>query len=299
VAGRALKDDNERIKTMSKKTKRVARVKKGAEAGKRRQTEQCAREATAKLEALIKTRYREPAVMPNLLPLHEKHEPLRQELLEFVIPFSGSGALSAYGMFQHPLFISRIYSLERCAYIHHMLNIRRTMLREYEEQGDLQQAVMTYEKPFRFKVLAEHEHRMTDPVFWKTVADAWISSENLWQDAEAINRMLSSPRPKREEMMTPDERNALNAMPSTLTIYRGYSGEGTPWGWSWTSDREKGEWFARRPPGPWQGIPPDPTLVEATVRKADVIAYLTERDESEIVVNPKRVKIVSTTVLKP
>ncbi|MFM8497431.1 MAG: hypothetical protein ACKOEM_18205, partial [Planctomycetia bacterium] len=221
------------------------------------------------------------------------------ELLEFVTPFSGSMASSAYGMFQHPLVISRIYSLDRCAYIHQMLDDRQEILRGHEEQGDLQQAVMTHEKPFRMQVLTEYEHRMSDTVFWRTFGDAWMSSENLWQDMRLIGRMLSSPRPNREQMMTLEERQALKRMPDTLTIYRGYSGEGTWRGWSWTIDREKGEWFARRPPSPLDDAPTDPTLVEATANKSDVIAYLTDRCESEIIVDPRKVKIVSTRVLKP
>lgn len=285
---------------MSRMTKRVAKRKKEAEARKRKRIEASAREASVLGESLIHTvRGKTVVVMPGPRPLLEKHEPLRPELLEFVTPYSGSMASSAYGMFQHPLCISRIRSLEHCAYIHHMLDDRRKMLREHEERGDLQHAVMTHEKPFRLGVLAEYEDRMTDTVFWKTFADAWTSSENLWQDAEVIDRVLSSPRPNREEMMTPDECHALDAMPDTLTIYRGYAGEGTWRGWSWTTDREKGEWFARRPPAPMADTPTDPTLVEATVSKSDVIAYFTGRNEFEIVVDPRKVKIVSTTVLKP
>jgi hypothetical protein len=299
VAGSALKDDNERIKTMSKKTKRVARVKKGAEAGKRRQTEKCAREATAKLEALIKTRYREPAVMPNLLPLHEKYEPLRPELLEFVIPFSGSRASSAYGMFRHPWFIGEVYSLDHCADIHHMMDQQQHTLVQLNKRQRLREVVMAHAGPYRLQALADYTRSMTDRVFWKTFADVWTDSENLWQDTRVIRRLLSNPRPCREEMMTTDERRALKRMPATLTIYRGFNGKGTWRGWSWTISKEKGEWFARRPKGPGADSPSDPTLVEATVKKADAIAYITARNESEIVVDPKRVKIVSTTVLKP
>jgi hypothetical protein len=285
---------------MSRKTKKVAKRKKEAEARKRKRIEQYQLESEATGEVLIKTvNGKTVVVMPSPRPLFEKYEPLRAELLEFVTPFSGSTASSAYGMFQHPLFISRIYSLDHCAYIHQMLDDRQEILRGYEEQGDFQQAVMTHEKPFRMQVLTEYEHRMSDAVFWKTFADAWTDSENLWQDAEMIDRMLSSPRPHREETMTLEERRALETMPDTLTIYRGFSGKGTLRGWSWTTDREKGEWFARRPTGPQQPAPTDPTLVEATVRKSDVIAYFAGRNESEIVVDPRKVKIVSTTVLKP
>lgn len=284
---------------MSRKAKKVSKAKKEVEARKRRRIKQYQLESATTGEVLTKTVYGKPVVMFDPRPLYEKHEPLRAELLEFVTPFSGSMASSAYGMFQHPLVISRVYSLDRCAYIHQMLDDRQEILREYEEQGDLQQAVMTHEKPFRMQVLTEYEHQMSDAVFWKTFGDAWTSSENLWQDMRLIGRMLSSPRPNREQMMTLEERRALKRMPDTLTIYRGYSGKGTWKSWSWTLDGEKGEWFARRPPSPLADSPADPTLVEATANKSDVIAYMTDRGESEIIVDPKKVKIVSTKVLKP
>ncbi len=285
---------------MSRKTKRVAKAKRQAGARERRRIDQLALQASVSGEPMIVTRNGETTVvMPDHRPLYERHEPLREDLRKYVIPFSGSMASSAYGMFHHPWFIGKVYSLDHCAYIHHMMDQQQQILVQLHKRRRLREVVMAHAGPYRLQTLADYEHSMTDRVFWKTLADVWTDSENLWQDTRLIRRLLSNPRPHREEMMTAEERQALKRMPDAITIYRGYSGRGTWRGWSWTIDKDKGEWFARRPPGPMQDSPSDPTLVEATVNKAHVIAYITERDESEIVVDPRRVKIGSTTVLKP
>ena len=61
-------------------------------------------------------------------------------------------------------------------------------------------------------------------------------------------------------------------------------------GWSWTTDPDKAEWFARR----FAVRGKECFVAEGTVSKQYVIAYFTGRNESEIVVDPRRV-VVSTT----
>ena len=287
---------------MSRKTNRAANAKKQAEARNRRWIDQLAHQASITGEVVIAKRYgKTTVVMPPDRPLHlyEKYEPLRRDLRKYVIPFEGSLASSIYGMFNHPWFIGEVYSLDHCAYIHHMMDQQQHTLVQLNKRRRLREVVMAHVGPYRLQTLAAYTPSMTDRVFWKTLADVWTDSENLWQDKRVIRRLLSNPRPCREEMMTAEERRALKRMPATLTIYRGFNGKGTWRGWSWTISKEKGEWFARRPERPRANSPSDPTLVEATVKKADVIAYITARNESEIVVDPKKVKIVSTTKLKP
>lgn len=300
VVGEAFKDDNERTMKMSRKTKQVANTTKQAESRKSRPILDPALEAAIRSNPFIKMRRENTTVaLPDPRPLYEKHEPLRKDLRKYVIRFTCDMATQSYGFFEHPLLTTRVHSIEHCAFIHHQLKTREQMVLDYEKKGDLQQAVMTHEKPYRFEALARYEPQMADDTFWRTFGDAWTSSDNLWQDAEMIEGWLSSSKPCREQMMSAEERQALKRMPDAITIYRGYSGRGTWRGWSWTIEKDKGEWFARRPRGPGEDSPSDPTLVEATVKKADVIAYIAARNESEIVVDPRKVKIVSTTVLKP
>jgi len=290
-------EDQTKESAMNRETKRVAKAKKAA--GCRRAMNKTPANTTSPNASGEWIMTKEMVCPTDPRQLFEKYEPLRRDLRKFVTPFSSSTKSSAYGMFQHPWFIGKVYSLDHCAYIHHMMDQQQHALIQFNRRRRFRQVVMAQARPYRLQMLANYEHNMTARVFWKTFADVWMDSENLWQDTRLIRRMLSSPRPHRDHAMTAEERRALKKMPDTLTIYRGFSGEGTPRGWSWTVNREKGEWFARRPPGPLQDSPSDPTLVEATVKKADVIAYFTGRNEWEIVVDPRKVKIVSTTVLKP
>ena len=85
--------------------------------------------------------------------------------------------------------------------------------------------------------------------------------------------------------MSEQERACLAALPDTLTVYRGYDRRNRS-GWSWTlrgacrvvreailaTPRERSAGRGRR------------------VAKSDIIAYFAERQESEIVVNPGKVR---------
>ena len=90
--------------------------------------------------------------------------------------------------------------------------------------------------------------------------------------------------------MDPKERHALNAMPKVFTVYRGVAHVEASRGMSWTIDREKALWFARRFAGDDKRTP---LLITANVRRIDVMAHYLGRNESEIVVMPEHVEILS------
>ena len=77
------------------------------------------------------------------------------------------------------------------------------------------------------------------------------------------------------------ERAVFNALPDTITVYRGYCDEhGTKEGFSWTMDRAVAERFVNG-----HGFAPkphtNPTIVERVVSKQDVWACLLDREEVE------------------
>ena len=105
-----------------------------------------------------------------------------------------------------------------------------------------------------------------------------------------LRQLFAVDRPGKENMMDEEERAFLANQPDQFEIYRGYGK--TVNGWSWTVDREKAIWFAQR-------LDFDsPTLATGTVQKADVLAYFAGRKESEIIVDPKKVKVKSKTKLE-
>jgi hypothetical protein len=119
-------------------------------------------------------------------------------------------------------------------------------------------------------------------LFWSNFWSIWQTSENLNEEYDYIpdlidhGRSLGSPHVGLEE----NEIEALSALPDLITIYRGC----LDWnqdGWSWTTDREKAVWFAKRAYGDDKRL-----VLTATARKEDVLGYLLGRNESEIVIHP-------------
>jgi len=72
-------------------------------------------------------------------------------------------------------------------------------------------------------------------------------------------------------------------LPNDLTIWRGVARPRYARGMSWTLDRERAEWFARR----FAAMYGDPRLYTATVDSDQVLGYLQGRQESEIVLDPR------------
>ena len=70
-------------------------------------------------------------------------------------------------------------------------------------------------------------------------------------------------------------------MPDVIRIFRGFSLDELENGFSWTVDFEMAEWFTNRTNGDF--------VLAGYAKKPDVIAYITGRDEEEILIDPKNV----------
>lgn len=154
-----------------------------------------------------------------------------------------------------------------------------------------------FDKPERIPALHVLHARITDhAVFWEVLGRLWVLSESLYRDEPYIRAMLTPERlasPDRRHMMEPDDEVVLNLMPDPIPVYRG-CWAGNAAGWSYTVDREKAKWFANR-----CAMDGQPLLLEGSVAKADVLAYLYSRGESELVIPPERVTIARRVRLPP
>jgi hypothetical protein len=118
--------------------------------------------------------------------------------------------------------------------------------------------------------------------------------DHLWLD------LLQSTRPNRESLMSTEEHAALAAMPDELKIWRGCGNDAGERGISWTTEKKKAEFFANYACGSRRAFLTGaagtrPTVVSAVCSKEDVLAYFTERDESEILVDPSKLRSVKAT----
>lgn len=120
-------------------------------------------------------------------------------------------------------------------------------------------------------------------LFWSNFWSIWTTSENLHEEEYYIRALIAYG----EKLgcstlgLEDEDREALGAMPDMLTVYRGCI-EPNRDGWSWTLDRAKAKWFARRA---YCEDSDDRFVLTARAPKNKVIGYLTGRDESEIVIH--------------
>lgn len=78
-------------------------------------------------------------------------------------------------------------------------------------------------------------------------------------------------------------------LPEKVTIYRGIRDEKYIKGFSWTVSKDKGIWFAKRFDTDNQ------ILLETVIDKKDILCYTDERDEKEVIINPKKLNIGNIT----
>jgi hypothetical protein len=93
------------------------------------------------------------------------------------------------------------------------------------------------------------------------------------------------------DFLGPAERRFFDSLPSVVTVWRGCE-QGRERGLSWTTDRATAEGFARGK----RYINKNPTLVRAEIPKRHIFAVFVGRNESEIVVDPRRLRKLRTSV---
>lgn len=210
-------------------------------------------------------------------------EPLDPELERYLI--EGDDGLS-FTMLKHPL-VFEIPFVPMLAYrANDFLKYKQKAVRKAMREHNWSQVIWLHERAFRWQALRGIRRKVGHRQYWELLGMVWVDSENIWQNLDIVPGMLTAQRPGRRYIMSPEEQAALAAMPAVLTVYRGYTDpRGTRLGWSWTLDRDKAAWFAKR----LASSDEEPVVVTGTVSRDKVIAYFTGRGESEIVTDPKEV----------
>jgi hypothetical protein len=147
--------------------------------------------------------------------------------------------------------------------------------------------IFLHERPWRLEALLELTELVDDTTYWGLVGDVWSDSENIHENFDEWDELLRYPRPGREAMMDDEERAALADMDDVITVYRGFEQDLNEEGWSWTTDRRKAAWFARR----FAQEDDCPSVLVGEVNKGAVLAYLMGRGESEVIVAPEAVRV--------
>ena len=145
----------------------------------------------------------------------------------------------------------------------------------------------------RFLPFWEIHEGMTDEEYWDILRQVWVSIE--WVEPHKANwiRLLQSRSSTRHLLMTEAEHHAITTWPDEIKIFRGYRAGRGKNGLSWSLSEKTAEMF---PQLRWRGEN-QPMVVSGYCYKQDVIAYITEREEEEIVILPQNVYRMKTRKL--
>jgi hypothetical protein len=165
------------------------------------------------------------------------------------------------------------------------------------EEHDWSRAIFMHERPWRCDVLLQvllSGICLINDDTADLVLDVWVDTESPHQSRETWLRIFGLVSTRLLNAQLDDkERKERDELPDKLTVYRGTcmdeirSGN---WGFAWTLDRDKAEWFATR------FEQDDPVLITTTVNKSDVTGVLHRRGEAEIIIHPMMLR--NETVLE-
>ncbi len=220
------------------------------------------------------------------LKLMRKKEPLRSDLWTYL----DHGAGSSDGLvLQHPLLHVAGVKLEGAAWINHLVQTAEEAAEKALAEERWLDYILLHEPPFRVAVFAKLAKTFSHAVYWKSLGELYIYTENIWQRKRQLAKLFISDRPHRHRLMSAYERRCLARLPERLTIFRGSQAKAVQ-GWSWTLDEKKALRFAKRLERLRLGIP---RIATAKAKKSDVIAYFSRRKEKEIVIHPGKIRILS------
>jgi len=155
------------------------------------------------------------------------------------------------------------------------LREKKKRLAEALEKKNWSQYIYLHERPYRLDALSEllDQHEPENPD--ELIREAWIDSENIHQGFDTWYNLIES----YGVAMTEEDAEVYKNLPDQVTVYRGCSPLNEE-GFSWSLDKEKAQWFATR------FSRNNSKVLEVTVPKSEVIAYLGGRGESEILLYP-------------
>ncbi len=122
-------------------------------------------------------------------------------------------------------------------------------------------------------------------LFWPVFHSAWLELDRIRPWSTNFLELMRQNGPARDFMA---DGNAAfhDDLGSTVKVYRGCS-HTKGGGISWTTSREVAEGYAR---SYQSGLVPTAFLAEACIPKAAIFTAFTEREEDEVVLDPRRLR---------
>ena len=145
------------------------------------------------------------------------------------------------------------------------------------------------DRRYKWRFFVDTMHSLSKSDFTKELKYIWIDSEGISASTIPFDTFILMFNTANRKGLFEKSKNPqydFKNFGEEIKIYRGICETGTtttPMGMSWTVDYDKAYYFATR-------FFDEGYIIEGLVKKSDVLAYFTSRNEYEIIVNPKSVK---------
>lgn len=118
--------------------------------------------------------------------------------------------------------------------------------------------------------------------------DCWISEEFPCRNPDLSMEEIADlfAKANKSYFMNDRDRKYFNNLPDNVTIYRGTYKRESMKKLSWTLDFETAEWFANR------FETGEPIVFKTTIPKNQILAYINDRNEQEVIVHPKTLEVL-------
>jgi hypothetical protein len=224
-----------------------------------------------------------------------RQEPIHPDLA----PYLREGRMGR--MIHHPLVVDFMIDVDRCAVINTRYLYKKQAIDDALDDADWGRYVGLHERPYRLEALIDClDEGLTDAepkVIGEVLSYVWTDSENIYENFFEWETILQDKALAGGWLATMDEseRKVFDNLPDVVTVYRGTNCEEGVKGFSWTLDRAKAKWFAKR----FANKDNDCLIVHGTVAKTDVVAYFDNRNEKEIVALADNVVITKIEKVGP
>ncbi len=199
---------------------------------------------------------------------------MSEELLSELTPYLEQGVLGE--QLRHPLIYQVPLINKGAANRLYLQKVQETERALAERK--FSQYVWLHERPYRFDAFINVVEQLSDKDYWELLSNAWTDTENAWQNLAMWKELFNSKRPEKRRLMGEESYYYFSKLTDEVTLYRGCQRGVNETGLSWTFDKDKAKFFAKRLN---KG---SPIIIQATVNKNQVCAVLLDRGEQEAIV---------------
>lgn len=163
---------------------------------------------------------------------------------------------------------------------------RKYLSEKIDTISSVQQFLIIIHKPYLPVFFKYIKDDLSDKDYANMLYEIWITVEYPNHDINvSTNEFMSMFRKaKKKFLMNQEEQFVFDSLPENITVYRGIQKDATTKALSWTLDKNIARWFANR-------FDNNGEVVEATINKKYVFAYLNGRGEKEIVLDYKKIML--------